>query len=106
MYRDDYARAGIRVLPVVDRDGGSTGTHVVTNCLALVPVALLPTLMGLTGPAYFLIALLLGVGFLWTAIGLARARSAAAARRVLVASLVYLPVLLTVMALDKLPFAP
>jgi protoheme IX farnesyltransferase len=106
MYRDDYARAGIRVLPVVDRDGGSTGTHVVTNCLALVPVALLPTLMGLTGSAYFLIALVLGLGFLWTAIGLARARSVAAARRVLFASLVYLPVLLTVMALDKLTFSP
>src|SRR5207253_6429114 len=43
MYRDDYARAGIRVLPVVDRDGASTGVQVVTNCLALLPVALLPT---------------------------------------------------------------
>jgi protoheme IX farnesyltransferase len=76
VYRDDYARAGIRVLPVVDPDGTSTGTHVVSNCLALVPVALLPTLIGLAGPLYFLVALALG--------------------------LVYLPVLLGVMALDKL----
>jgi heme o synthase len=102
MYRDDYARAGIRVLPVVDRDGASTGVQVVTNCLALLPVALLPTLVGLAGAVYFLVALGLGLGFLWSAIGLARSGSAAAARRLLFASLVYLPVLLGVMALDKL----
>jgi len=102
MYRDDYARAGIRVLPVVDRDGASTGVQVVTNCLALLPVALLPTLVGLAGSVYFLVALALGLGFLWSAIGLARSGSAAAARRLLFASLVYLPVLLGVMALDKL----
>jgi protoheme IX farnesyltransferase len=102
MYRDDYARAGIRVLPVVDRDGPSTGTHVITNCLALLPVALLPTLVGIAGPVYFVVALVLGLGFLWSAIGLARTGSAADARRVMLASLVYLPVLLGVMALDKL----
>lgn len=102
VYRDDYARAGIRVLPVVDHDGPRTGTHVVSNCLALLPVALLPTLLGLTGPIYFLVALALGLGFLWSAIGLARTGSAQDARRVLFASLVYLPVLLGVMALDKL----
>jgi protoheme IX farnesyltransferase len=104
MYRDDYARAGIRMLPVVDRDGPSTGTHVVSNCLALMPVALLPTLIGMAGAAYFLIALVLGAGFLWTGIGLARGRSAIDARRVLLASLIYLPLLLTVMALDKASF--
>lgn len=102
MYRDDYARAGIRVLPVVDGDGLSTGAQVVGNCLALVPVALLPTLVGLAGPVYFLVALVLGLGFLWSAIGLARSRSVADARRLLFASLIYLPVLLGVLALDKL----
>ena len=102
MYRDDFARAGIRLLPVVDPDGASTGTQVVMHCLALVPVALLPTLMGFAGPIYFLVALVLGIGFLKSAIGLARTRSAADARRLLVTSLVYLPVLLTVMALDRL----
>src|SRR5438034_10116689 len=101
MYRDDYARAGIRVLPVVDRGGASTGVQVVSNCLALLPVALLPTLVGLAGQIYFLVALLLGVGFLWSAIGMARSDSAADARRLLLASLVYLSVLLGVMALDK-----
>jgi protoheme IX farnesyltransferase len=101
LYREDYARAGIRVLPAVDRDGASTGTHVVTYCLALVPVTLLPTLAGLAGPIYFLAALVLGVGFLWSAVGLARTRSAADARRLLFASLLYLPALLVVMALDR-----
>ena len=102
LYRDDYARAGIRVLPVVDRDGWSTGTHVVMNSLALLPVALLPTLIGLTGPIYFLVALGLGLALVWSAIALARSRTAADARRLMLASLIYLPVLLGVMALDKL----
>jgi protoheme IX farnesyltransferase len=102
MYRDDYARAGVRVLPVVDRDGWSTGTHVVMNSLALLPVALLPTLIGLAGPIYFLVALGLGLALVWSAIGLARSRTAADARRLMLASLIYLPVLLGVMALDKL----
>jgi len=69
-----------------------------------VPVGLLPTLVGPAGPAYFLVALALGLAFLWSGIMLARGRSAADARRLMVASLVYLPVLLGVMALDKLPF--
>ena len=103
MYRDDYARAGIRVLAVVDGDGSSTAIQAVMNCLALLPVALLPTLLGMAGAVYFAIALLLGLGFLWAAIGLARTRSLSDARRLLVVSLVYLPVLLATMALDKLP---
>jgi len=104
LYRDDYARAGIRLLPVVDVDGSSTGTHVVAHCLALIPVALLPTLIRLSGTAYFVVALVLGLAFLWSGIMLARGRSAADARRLMLASLVYLPLLLAVMALDKLSF--
>jgi protoheme IX farnesyltransferase len=103
MYRDDYARAGIRVLAVVDSDGSSTAIQAVMNCLALLPVALLPTLLGMAGAVYFATALLLGLGFLWAAIGLARSRSLSGARRLLVVSLVYLPILLATMALDKLP---
>jgi protoheme IX farnesyltransferase len=102
IYRNDYARAGIRVLPVVDRDGRTTGLQAVCNCLALLPVALLPTVVGLAGFTYFLIAPVLGFAFLWSAVGFARGGSSADARRLLFASLVYLPVLLAVMALDKL----
>jgi protoheme IX farnesyltransferase len=106
LYRDDYARAGIRVLPVVDGDGLSTALHSVANCLALLPVAMLPTLVGMSGPTYFLVAFVLGLGFLWSAIALARTRARPEARRLMLASLVYLPVLLGTMAFDKLPFVP
>jgi heme o synthase len=101
LYRDDYARAGIRVLPVVDPDGGSTERQIVTGCLALHAAALLPTLVGLTGGVYFFGALLLGALFL--AVGAAQALrpSVPAARRVVIASIVYLPLLLALMALDK-----
>jgi protoheme IX farnesyltransferase len=106
LYRDDYARAGIVVLPVIDRDGTSTATHAVTNCLALVPVALLPTLLGMAGVFYFAVSLMLGTAFLWYAVRLARTRTAADARRLMFASLVYLPALLAAMAIDKLPLVP
>lgn len=104
LYRDDYARAGIRVLPVVEPDGASTGRQIVTNCLALLAVGLLPTLIGLTGSVYFLGAFALGIGFLGCGVGLAVSRSETAARRLLLASLLYLPMQLTLMALDKVPF--
>ena len=104
LYRDDYARAGIRVLPVVDPDGRSTGRQIVSNCLALLVVGLLPTLIGLAGAVYFLGAFALGVGLLGCGFALAISRSMANARRLLFASLVYLPVLLGLMALDKVPF--
>ncbi len=101
LYRDDYARAGIRVLPVVDWSGTSTGTHSVTNCLALLPVALMPTLVGMAGTLYFAAALVLSAGFLWRAVALRRSGAPTDARRLLFASLVYLPVLLAVLAFDK-----
>ena len=103
LYREDYARAGIRVLPVVDWSGKSTGMHSVTNCLALLPVALMPTLVGMAGTVYFAAALVLSVAFLGSAIALMRSGTSRDARRLLLASLVYLPVLLTIMAFDKLP---
>ncbi|MCZ6550418.1 MAG: heme o synthase [candidate division NC10 bacterium] len=104
LYRDDYARAGIQLLPVVEPDGGSTGRQVVSHCLALLAVGLLPTLIGLAGSVYFLGAFTLGIAFLGCGIGLAVSRSEAAARRLLFASLLYLPVQLGLMALDKVPF--
>jgi heme o synthase len=104
LYREDYARAGFRLLPVIDQDGKSTGRQIVSNCLALLAVGLIPTLIGFTGTLYFFCALLLGSIFLWYGISLARSRSQVAARRLLFASLLYLPVLLAVMAFDKVPF--
>jgi protoheme IX farnesyltransferase len=102
MYRDDYARAGIRVLPVIDLDGDATGRQIVLNTVALLSVALLPTLVGISGAVYFFSALVLGFALLGFSVQLARTRSLADARRLLFASIVYLPALLAIMALDKL----
>jgi len=104
LYRDDYARAGIRVLPVIDPDGRITGRQIVSNCLALLVVGLLPTLIGFAGSVYFLGALGLGAGLLGCGVALALSRSTADARRLVFASIVYLPALLVLMALDKVPF--
>jgi protoheme IX farnesyltransferase len=101
LYREDYARAGIRVLPVVDPDGGSTERQIVTGCLALHAAGLLPTLIGLTGSVYFFGALVLGALFLAFGAAQALRPSQPAARRVVLASVVYLPMLLVLMALDK-----
>ena len=101
LYRDDYARAGVRLLPVVDADGTSTERQIVTGCLALLAVSLLPTLIGLAGPLYFVGAFLLGAAFVAIGARQALAPSAGSARRVLLASLLYLPILLTLLAIDK-----
>jgi heme o synthase len=101
LYRDDYARAGVRLLPVIDPDGTSTERQIVTGCLALLGVSLLPTLIGLAGGVYFAGALVLGLGFVALGARQALAPSLGGARRVLFASLLYLPALLTLLALDK-----
>jgi protoheme IX farnesyltransferase len=103
LYRDDYARAGIRVLPAVDRNGPLTALYAIGHCLALVPVALMPTVFGFAGPVYFVAALALGLVFLWSAVGLARLGTLDAARRLMITSLVYLPMLLGVLAFDRVP---
>jgi heme o synthase len=101
LYREDYARAGMRLLPVLDEGGGSTSLQAFNNCLALLPVGMLPTLIGLTGGVYLVLSTVLALGFLWIAARFVHDRSATAARRLLTASLVYLPALLAVMALDR-----
>jgi protoheme IX farnesyltransferase len=100
IYRADYARAGLRMLPVVDRDGVLTGRRMVSYCLALIPVSLAPAVLGLAGPLYFTGAVLLGLGFLACALGFTRAHSPGRARRVLRASLIYLPALLALLLAD------
>lgn len=101
LYREDYARGGIRVLPVVDPEGASTERQIVTGCLALQVAGLLPTLIGLTGPLYFFGAMALGAVFFACGMAQALAPSPAAARRLLLVSVLYLPALLALMALDK-----
>ena len=100
IYRDDYGRAGLRMLTVTDPDGRLTGRQMVTYCLALVAASLWPVLLGSAGLLYLAGALLLGLGFLASAVGFCRACTMAQARRVLRASLIYLPALLTLLLLS------
>ncbi len=103
LYRDDYARGGILLLPVVEPDSHTTALQVVINTFALLVVAMLPTLIGMAGRIYFVTAFLFGLLFLYYAVLFARHRTAPAARRLLFASLIYLPALFVVLALDKSP---
>jgi protoheme IX farnesyltransferase len=102
IYREDYARAGLRMLPVVDPEGILSGRQMVSYCLALIPASLAPVLLGRAGPLYLMGALVLGLGFLNCAVGFARGSSVPRARRVMRASLIYLPALLALLLLDGL----
>ena len=93
LYRDDYARAGLPMLPVLDREGSFTARQAVLHSLALLLVSLAPAAAGLAGGAYAGGALLLGVALTLCALRLARARDLVAARGLFLASLVYLPAL-------------
>jgi protoheme IX farnesyltransferase len=103
MYREDYARAGFPMLPVIDPGGESTARQVALATLALVPVSLVPTLLGLAGAVYFFGALALGTAFAAFALALAVGRRRGAARRLLLASVTYLPILLALLVLDRAP---
>jgi heme o synthase len=103
VYREDYAKAGIQFLPVIEPEGSSTNRQIVSHCAALLAVSLLPTLLGLAGAVYFVVAFVLGVGLLVSGVRLAMESSLIGARRLLYASLIYLPVLLLMMALDRVP---
>jgi protoheme IX farnesyltransferase len=100
MYRDDYSRAGIRVLPVVEPDGESTARQIVLASILLVPVSLLPSYLGMTGTVYAVGAAGLGLALLGVAVRLARNRTTLCARQVLLASVVYLPALYALMLVD------
>lgn len=101
LYEEDYARAGFKLLPVVDPAGSSTERQILVHSAALLVVGLVPALLGIAGPVYFAVALVLGAGLLAFSADAALRRSKDAVRRLLFATLVYLPVLLGAMALDK-----
>ncbi len=102
IYREDYANAGLKLLPVIHPDGTSTRHQVVINCLALFGVGLLPTLFNIAGGIYFISALLIGGMFLISGIYFQKTSSLKAARYVLHASLLYLPLIFLMMAIDKI----
>jgi heme o synthase len=101
MYREEYARAGLCMLPGVDPDGRITATQMRLYCLALVAGALMPVFLGAAGAVYVVGSLALGWYFLRPTLAFGREPSTQTARRVLRASLVYLPGLLLVLLLDR-----
>ena len=101
MYREDYARAGIRMLPVVEPDGESTARRILLYSLALIPISLMPKFFAMTGNLYLYGALVLGILFLYAGLKIRTERTRQQARRVLLASVVYLPVLFSLMLLDR-----
>jgi protoheme IX farnesyltransferase len=102
IYRDEYARAGFKMLPVIDPLGRRTGHQAVAHTLGLLPLSLCPFVLKLTGPIYFVGALALGLVFIWFAAQFSRSLTLSRARRLFYFSILYLPLLLAVMVLDKL----
>ena len=100
LYVDEYAGAGFRLLPVVERHSRRTERAVVSYSAALVAVGVTPALLGMAGSLYLAAALVLGAGLFLTAVAFAVQR-AGSARWLLLASLVYLPALLSMMAIDR-----
>jgi protoheme IX farnesyltransferase len=100
IYRAEYARAGMCMLPVLDPHGVRTGQRMIAFCLALVPASLGPVLLGSAGLIYLGGAVLLGLYFLAGAVAFRRSRTQRQARRVLRISLFYLPALLLLLLLD------
>ena len=101
IYREDYARAGFPMLPVIEPDGRSTALQAVICALALVPLSLAPTLIGMTGPIYFTGALVLTLIFAGLALKFATTRSIPDARRLFFGSIIYLPLLWMLMIADR-----
>lgn len=101
LYRDDYARGGFPMLPVVDRDGTRTSRHIILETLALVAVSLIPGFIGFFGKTYLVGALLLGVVFFVMGVRLTLAQTQTSARGLLLTSVIYLPLLLGLMVIDR-----
>ena len=101
MYREDYSRAGILMLPVVEPDGRVTAQQIVIYTVLLLPVSLLPTALGISGKIYLYGAIGLGLLFLYSSVRAAFSKSRQEARRLLLASVVYLPLLFILMVLNR-----
>ncbi len=100
LYRDEYAKAGMAFLPVIDPAGGSTFRQILLGCLALVPLGLVPTMFGMSGVVYFFGSLAVGIVFLGFGVALVAGRTRRHARALFWASLLYLPLVYGLMVLD------
>jgi protoheme IX farnesyltransferase len=103
LYRNDYRLGGFKMLPCVEDDGSMpiTGRMIVLYAIALIPVSLMPVILNVAGPAYFTAAVLLGLAFLSFAVSCAVTGTRTDARKLFFASIIYLPLLLAGMMLDK-----
>jgi protoheme IX farnesyltransferase len=101
MYKEDYARAGIRMLPVVEPDGKSTARRIMLYSMALIPISMMPKFFAMAGNFYLYGAIALGLAFLYYGLKIRADRTRQQARQVLLASVVYLPVLFSLMLLDR-----
>lgn len=101
MYRDEYAKAGIKMLPAVEEDGRITARQIVLFTILLIPISVAPVFFGMAGIIFGFSAAALGVWFLWASIKAARSRTVDSSRRLLLVSVLYLPVLFLLMVLDK-----
>jgi protoheme IX farnesyltransferase len=101
MYREDYSRAGILMLPVLEPDGRVTAQQIVVYTILLLPVSLLPAVLGISGKVYLYGAIVLGLLFLYSSVRAAFSKSRQEARRLLLASVIYLPLLFILMVLDR-----
>lgn len=101
MYREDYERAGILMLPVVQPSGETTARQIVLYSLALIPVSMAPSLLGMSGKFYFFGAFALGLWYLYSGVRVAFDRTILRARAVLLVSVIYLPLIYGLMLLDR-----
>ena len=101
MYREDYARAGLQMLPRNDDDGRATVRQILACTLALLPVSLIPAFSGHAGTLYVVSAAMLGAGFLYYGARLAARRTNVLARQLLMASILYLPLVFAVLMFDR-----
>jgi protoheme IX farnesyltransferase len=103
MYREDYARAGILMLPVVDREGTRTFRQIILTAVALVGASLLPAIMGLAGVRYFFGALVVSTALVQVCLWAASSRTNVRAKWLMHATVLHIPVLLGLMVYDKIP---
>ena len=101
LYREDYSKAGIKMLPVVDSTGERTARQILIYALLLVPVSLLPSFLGMSGNVYLVGALLMSLTYLYYGFRIGSERTMFAARKVLMTSIVYLPLLYCLMMADR-----
>ena len=102
IFREDYRRGGFKMLPVLEEDGGRTCRHILAFSVLLIAVSILPTLLGTSGILYLVGALILGAGMLAAGVSLTLTRSTLDARRLLRASVIYLPLLLILTVIDTI----